>query len=428
MDPTPTPQSDASANASGASEPSIEQQLDALLVAIEQQEPGTVEPDKLPDAFRAAQKKEQAQGKPDPQPQPEPEASPPAADDLAQTVSAFEQAIQPEAEDDPPQADANTQAEQAEQTAQADAPMPDPFAEAEAEAASGTNTAEEQDMLAALNAALKDLEPDETAKFGPPKQPPPPMPEPEPAQQATEPEAAPKATPAHEPSEDLTAEINALLNAPAPPAAPAASEPDDASTQDKIAEQIEDLLNSDQAPDDQDQTASIDDIDQMLAEEIDLDDELAGDFHSVQDITAGIKVKDGDAEPKPTAEDDEHAASARDVAAELDSQPEDQPAPAEDPFAALAAIAETAEKNQAQHEQQLARAAFLDRLPRWLAWLGRIDAQMIEAARLRLLRFCFVLNWPARRFLTTEWRANLGYLALIHLFIGVAMWLYLIVR
>ncbi|MGB0767634.1 MAG: hypothetical protein ACPGYV_07970, partial [Phycisphaeraceae bacterium] len=172
---------------------------------------------------------------------------------------------------------------------------------------------------------------------------------------------------------------------------------------------------------------SIDELDQLLASEIDADDELAGDFHTVDAITAGIVPSP----PTPSdAAADPHAATARDVANELDTQPEDfdlegsfEPVGAgastnqdkEDPFAALAAIAETAEENERVYQEQLPREP--------IDWAGKL-----EQAKQTLLQLCYLVNWPARRFLTTEWRANLGYIALLNLFFGVGVWIYLIIR
>lgn len=238
--------------------------------------------------------------------------------------------------------------------------------------------------------------------------------------------APPDPVPADEPISstelELQAEINALLNAePAKTQAPA--EPA-ASKEDLLAEEIEDLLNANaQAPaTDEADNQSINDLDQMLADEIDADDELAGDFHSVQDVTAGIDT----GEEENLQLEDEHAATARDVAAELDSQPENFPASArtsaapdhdehedEDPFAAIMSIAEVAQTNHEAHHDQLT-----GNLP---GWQGRLIR-----ARNRLYHTCFTLNWPARKYLSPEWRANLGYVALLNL-VGVgAIWLYVI--
>lgn len=178
-------------------------------------------------------------------------------------------------------------------------------------------------------------------------------------------------------------------------------------TQDLIAQEIEGLLNTET---DEPATAAaadtaIDELDKMLAQEIDTDDDLAGDFQSVEDLTAGIQVPDA----VHSATDDEHAATARDVAAELDSQPEDLPDASfepvaaiesdEDPFAVLDQLAATAEKNEQEHQQRAARQA-----PDYAHWL--------EIAREKLLSTCYLINWPARRFLNNEWRATLGLISL----------------
>ena len=181
------------------------------------------------------------------------------------------------------------------------------------------------------------------------------------------------------------------------------------STEDQIAMEIEGLLNTgpaEPASNTADETA-IDELDKMLAQEIDEDDDLAGDFQSVEDLTAGIQVGDTSG---PT-DDDEHAATARDVAAELDSQPEDAPPlpqpepamaavePGEDPFAVLAEIAETAEKNEEEHQRRVAME-----MPDWQRWFNTFKEQS--------LNICFAINWPARRFLNNEWRATLGLISL----------------
>lgn len=196
-------------------------------------------------------------------------------------------------------------------------------------------------------------------------------------------------------------------------------------TEDQIAMEIEGLLNADQAQPESEapDETGIDELDKMLAQEIDADDELAGDFQSVEQLTAGIQVP----EQMDTATEDAHAATARDVAAELDSQPEDLPKAAEepiatpqapaqdDPFAVLEQLPTTERKSRDEDEHSQRDAM---RMPNWAYW--------VETARELLLNACFVLNWPARRYLTTEWRANLGYIALLNLFFGVGLWIVLI--
>ena len=187
---------------------------------------------------------------------------------------------------------------------------------------------------------------------------------------------------------------------------------------------IESLLSADtqqstaqaqaQAESSADDAPSIDELDQLLAEEIDGDEELAGDYQSVEAITAGIDT--GSAEHP----EDEHAASAHDVAAELDDQPEDlamagKPDDAGDLDVDLDAVAASKPamavvKEQPGEEADGPRRRGLD----------------LSAMRDRLLRVCYTLNWPARRFLSPENRANLGYIALLNLFGAVAIWLYLI--
>jgi hypothetical protein len=342
----------------------IELQLDELLIQIEEAEPGVIDPGVLPASYNIKS-----------------EAAP--TDEAAPSPAPAEAAPKPAAETTPEQAD----------------------------------------MLAALNSALQEM------SGGPP------------ADETSEPEAQAPAEPATELSmeEKLQQEIASLINgdskAEATPAtdtsatAPetqtaTASAENEPSTEDQIAMEIEGLLNASDktaasADAQADQENAIDELDNMLASEIDADDELAGDFQTVDDVTAGIQVP---ASTAPT-DDDEHAATARDVAAELDSQPEDLPAPppqaaaikepAEDPFAVLSEIADTAEKNEAEHQRQASLET-----PKWQRWLAE--------AKDRLFAACYLINWPARR-LSAEWRANIGYIALLNLFFGVGLWIVLLV-
>ncbi|MFK7790980.1 MAG: hypothetical protein AB8C95_15990 [Phycisphaeraceae bacterium] len=384
----------------------LEQQLDALLSQIETVEPGTVEASALPSSFRPAKA--------------EPESN--ASADIADA-----------------EIDALLNAPPAESAAIATEPAPTEPA-ADPSPAPATADPEQADMLAALNSALQGLSSDA------------------PAEAAPEPEAdAVAVTEASAPADEMSMEdklqqeIASLMQAP--PQADASAEvsedfdglegsfespeslavatqttPDSGpSTEDQIAMEIEGLLN----PDLEDETVAasvatevdpanpIDELDKMLAQEIDEDDELAGEFQSVEDLTAGIQIDHA----SHTTDDDEHAATAREVAAELDSQPEDLPAPppaaaalapGEDPFAALSEVADTAEQNEKEHDRRVAMKA-----PDW--------ENLLKVGKERLLNLCFLLNWPARRFLTAEWRANLGYIALLNLFFGVGLWIVLIV-
>lgn len=356
----------------------IEQQLDELLIQIEEVEPGIIDPLVLPSSYR----------------------------DKAEAAREEQEKVA-----------ATTQApiETAEEPAAA-APEP----------AAAETTPEQADMLASLNAALQGLSGDPPADE-------PSEPEAQPAEQAA-PDAA---EPAEELSmeEKLQQEIAALMNAepqvevtatPEPATEGAATEEAGQSTEDQIAMEIEGLLNAEQdataSDTEADKEKAIDELDKMLASEIDADGELTGEFQTVEDVTAGIQVE----VPTEPSTDDAHAATARDVAAELDSQPEDLPAttpepvaataeqPAEDPFAVLAEIAETAEVSEADYQEQLA-----SQKPKrdYRAWF--------ETAKDRLFTACYAINWPARR-LSTEWRANLGYIALLNLFFGVGLWIVLI--
>lgn len=414
---TDQPTTNADAQPTPEAELSIQEQLDQLLLKVEKAEPGLLDPSVLPEGAVTEPEPEQVLPA-------EPEAlasdASAAEDVVAQAMTAFEQAIEP-----------------AEQPAQEQAIVAEPMEPADEPEPQG------DPMLASLEAALEGLQPDANAGFGPAGQAPAPSAPAEASEPAAEARPAPtiepmpEADPAAAMSESeaqLQDEINALLNASPEPAqadAPAAEvaietteqAADDhapaMSDEDRIAQEIEGLLNADQDPAKQDDATTIDDLDQMLASEIDANDELMGNFQSVQDVTAGIQA----AEPPAAATDDAHAATARDVAAELDSQPEDQPASefdGEDPLAMLSMIAETAEQNEAEYQEQQAAIAESKALtePVWLARLNR--------AKERLLRTCFAINWPARRYLSAEHRANLGYIAILNLFGGIAIWFYLI--
>lgn len=392
---TPTPQPGKSTT--------LEQQLDELLMQIETVEPGTVDASTLPESFKAQQAEAETESA----------NSDDAADAEIEAILNAEPAPTQGTVDEPPAAQ-----------------EADP---------------EQADMLAALNSALQGISnnaPKDTQAE--------PEPEPEPTAAAAIETTAP-ADEAMSMEDKLQQEIASLMSAEPESAAtqdraidsagdddilegsfespenlavatqePSANGP---STEDQIAMEIEGLLNPSKSADAEPPQASadtaIDDLDKMLAQEIDDDDELAGDFQSVEDATAGIKIENNTQQ----ADDDEHAATAREVAAELDSQPEDLPAPpsaaaavetGEDPFAILSEIAETAEQNEAAHHKRLGMQS--------QDW-----KHLLEVSKERLLNVCFLLNWPARRFLTAEWRANLGYIALLNLFFGVGLWIVLIV-
>lgn len=366
--PTNTPKT---ADAPQEAELSLEEQLEHLLTQIEEAEPGTLSQDTAPE---------------------------PAKTDPVQAEIEALLASEPATPSSEPPTNTSDDAQAADETS----------------------------MLAALESALRDLDPEKDAGHA------------EPASTTTS-------------DVELQEEINDLLNsAPqllpeqpeAPPSEPvaleaaapeavAAAEPApspvpaaELTDEERIAQEIEDLLNVDAPDDAKTPPPNIDDIDKMLANEIDADDDLLGDFHSVQDVTAGIQTQ------QPPAQD-EYAASAQDVAAELDTQPEDLPpvptpppnlaakqAPQEDPLAVLSQIADTAEQADIQYQAQQAELA--KKPP--IDWAAKLDD-----ARRRLLRTCFVINWPARRFLSLEHRANLGYIALLNLFAAAAVWVYLIV-
>ena len=379
------PEQPGDANAPEPQE-AIEAQLDNLLSKIEDAEPGTLDPQVLPNPAQ-------------------PTAQPP------------QQATSADLEIDallnqPPNETPTEAPTEAEIDALLNAP---PVDTAPAEP-------EQEQMLDALNTALQDL----------PKQPPADEPSEErsveeqleqeiSALMSAEPEAS--AAPATHEAAALPASTTTVIDeeeddalvgsfeSPESLAALEAAQSPAPSTADQIAMEIEGLLDTDQEPTataEPSETA-INELDQMLAQEIDDDDELAGDFQSVEDLTAGIQVQDS----SQALEDDEHAATARDVAAELDSQPEDLPAPpataGEDPFKELDEAADKIDEMQAQPQRRAALQA--SDVNGWL-----------ETAKDRLLVACYWINWPARRFLSAEWRANLGYIALLNLFFGVGLW------
>ena len=341
---------------------------------------------------------------------------PVAADDgNSQMLAALNQALDglrpptpPPAPDQPP-----AQAEEA-----PDAPAPAPAAEPAEPVAADDGNAQ---MLASLNQALDGLRPS-TPPAQPVAQTPAPAAAPPPPEQPpVQPEPAP-ASDAQDSDKDIEAEIEALLaEQPIDPTVMAAAQ--EIAQKDKVqAQQDQEKLQqraqdaakslgqdpaalSAKSPDTPQNTPSIDQIDQMLAEEIDNDDELTGDFQSVEDIAAGI-IPTGEGE-KIQLDDDsgqsrEHArvdppagASASDVAAELDNQPENK-------------LHETpAQGEQAQPIPKARR---------------RINVKkLLHQGERAALHLCAAINWPARQFLSLEWRSTLGYIALLQVAGGVAM-------
>eukprot|EP00752_Nemacystus_decipiens_P013758 g12211.t1 len=319
--------------------------------------------------------------------------------------------------------------------AQPTSPKPNPAAQIDAvlnsppaETATQEKTPEQEQMLAALNDALQgidDNEPDEALIESPDLAEAPPSEAGLSAEDKLQQEIAAlmDAEPQvdTEPADAAAAgdadDIDALEGSFETPEALAAIEAaagETTSTEDQIAMEIEGLLSTGPAEPAMDTAddAAIDELDKMLAQEIDEDDELAGDFQSVEDLTAGIQVEDA-----MGLAEDEHAATARDVALELDSQPEDLPTKPEepagasagaenDPLAVLSEIADAAEHNERAHQRGEAMQK-----PSWQHWL--------TVGKAHLLSTCYAINWPARRFLTAEWRANLGYIAILNLFFGV---------
>lgn len=63
-----------------------------------------------------------------------------------------------------------------------------------------------------------------------------------------------------------------------------------------------------------------------------------------------------------------------------------------------------------------------------VAWWRKIDWQHVMAIAEEITRrVCWLINWPARRFLTAEWRATVGYLALLQVAGAAAVWLFLVI-
>lgn len=188
--------------------------------------------------------------------------------------------------------------------------------------------------------------------------------------------------------------------------AEAAEEP---STEDLIAAEIEGLLNSEaDAPDvvDPSETGedpSIAEIDQLLASQAEQEEELVGDFQSVDDVAAGI-VPQGPGQKLSEVVPSEGSADT--IAAELDSQPENQP----DTFKPKPAA------ERADEPQKHAAAGHLrDRL---VAIPWRAIGRQIEWVALWV---CGLINWPVRRLLAPEWRSYVGYIAVLNVFVGLAL-------
>ncbi|MEM9021645.1 MAG: hypothetical protein AAGC44_13870, partial [Planctomycetota bacterium] len=199
----------------------------------------------------------------------------------------------------------------------------------------------------------------------------------------------------------------------------AAEEP---STEDQIVAEIEDLLGTEaeaqaDAADEAEAEATspgdptIAEIDQLLAAEAEQDEELVGDFQSVDDVAAGIEPtgpaqKLSDARATETAE-----GSADAISAELDSQPEDSP----DTFTP---------KPEAEREEPAE-----SRLDLWRARLMGIPWRLIaRRTEQTALTLCGIINWPARRLLAPEWRSYVGYIAVLNVFVGLALFTLGVIR
>lgn len=140
---------------------------------------------------------------------------------------------------------------------------------------------------------------------------------------------------------------------------------------------------------------TIDQIDQMLAMEAEDDDDLIGEFFSSDDVISGITPGTGEA----------YLASDE---AESEKETANKPSPATQPEPAATA---TPTPEEAAPGKRL-----------------NIDWRRVLAVADRLsLRLCWLLNWPARRYLSSEWRATLGYLALLQVGGAAAVWLLLVI-
>lgn len=135
---------------------------------------------------------------------------------------------------------------------------------------------------------------------------------------------------------------------------------------------------------------SIDQIDQMLAADADDDLDLDGAFFSADDVLAGNTAGPGDVLDEFDEELDGDFAAAEDV-------------PATEPT----------------HDAEDATDEAGQTTPAWQRFL-----RLADAAGLQL---CWLLNWPARKFLSTEWRSTLGYVALLQAAGAMAVWLLLVI-
>ncbi len=181
--------------------------------------------------------------------------------------------------------------------------------------------------------------------------------------------------------QSLVAEIDSLLAAEleAPAQAAAAAEPEPAD-------------NPAAEPD-----PTIDQIDQMLAMEAEDDEELIGEFFSSDDVISGITPGTGEA-----------------YNAQSEDAPDDEPAPADQAIAAAPAAPTTPADEDPGEAGRRKRFGF-----DWHGALAVVDRVA--------LRVCWLLNWPARRYLSREWRATLGYLALLQVGGAAAVWLLLVI-
>ncbi|XAM01250.1 hypothetical protein OT109_07635 [Phycisphaeraceae bacterium D3-23] len=186
---------------------------------------------------------------------------------------------------------------------------------------------------------------------------------------------AARGEPDEQADEDITAEINGLLAAEEEAAAEEAA--------------------SDTGDDAPAQDPTIDQIDQMLAEGTDdEDDAIDGAFYSAQDVATDNLVGPGE------------------------TLPDDATLPGT--FDTTDASADDKADEETQAEAEPDKLSLRDKLTRYGKPALRIAGKLA-------LQGCWLLNWPARKFLTTQWRATLGYVALLQAVGALAVWLYLVV-
>lgn len=184
--------------------------------------------------------------------------------------------------------------------------------------------------------------------------------------------------------DDITAEINSLLAAEAAEAQAASEIEAEALADTQPPQDTEQALPAGEDP-------TIDQIDQMLAEGVEDDDQIDGGFFSADDVAADNLRSGGEplpADTQPVQDDPAHTVTP--------GEGDDTRTADDDPLTLL---------------QQL-----VEYLRPALRFLGRLT-----------LECCWLINWPARKFLSMEWRSTLGYIALLQAVGALVVWLYLVV-